>query len=255
VDTSPGFRNIWNFISNSDGSIVIAIDSGESGVTSSHAPKLHRFVIDTTTGMYRKTHSVTAGYTMYSGSGQKAGGTIMGDYVYIRSYNNAVSSVAYRYDLADLANEASMSGATADANWPAMFNDGTYIYMMNNNSTYYKYSVSGTTLTYLSNTGYSYGGSISLTPYCDGTYVYQSSQGKPTTLTKRLLSNNVDQGSTDWSSILKIMTNYGNTNSPRWCGGIVLDGDSSVFNLVTIEKTENSSGANFFAVLTPVTFP
>ena len=111
---------------------------------------LYRFVLDSATKQYKLSWSknVDGG-----GSGQKGlyGCTVLGDYVYFVGYGASIR----RVDKATGTNEVTMtvSGANVYTYEKGLVNDGTYIYMLRGESSAYpiqKFSVSGTTLTFIS---------------------------------------------------------------------------------------------------------
>lgn len=125
---------------NSDGSVLI--------IYSNQSTEIFRYARDTNTGTYYQTHQVNSTI----GSSNFSSVVIVGNYVYIFWDSNTVVS-AYRYDLADLANEAAMTVPSIDtsgANYAiSSWTDGTDIYLAQAkaSTTGYKLSISGTTLT------------------------------------------------------------------------------------------------------------
>lgn len=158
--------------SNSNGSIVISMTNpNASGIAT-----LKRYVKDTFSGQYYITHSVA----FNNGVGVTGSWSIsiLGNYVYLL-YSVSTASYCERFDLADLTNATSMtiSGTTWGGYAGSSFSDGTYIYEFFYNGSITvmnKYSISGTTMTYVSaitytslNDSRSAGGMI-----CDGINVW-----------------------------------------------------------------------------------
>ena len=158
----------YNSISNADGSVLIAFVNTNT---------LKRYARDAYTGIYVETHSVsTTPNTGYTST------TILGNYVYI--FNDSGNTiVCYRYDLADLTNETSItmpSIDTAGANYAvSSWTDGTYVYVMSQKAatTAYKLSLSGTTFsTVTTGTTAATGGNNGSWLF-DGVNIYQFSKG------------------------------------------------------------------------------
>lgn len=121
-------------------------------------------------GQYMMSHQVT-----YASSNDNVIGiTVLGDYIYI-SYNVSGSRNIVRFNASDLTSPTGMSisGTSFSAsNASGCFSDGTYLYFNDSSPTdaRKKFSVSGTTLTYIGNIVYS--SMDGNNAYCDGTYVY-----------------------------------------------------------------------------------
>lgn len=154
--------------SNTDGSVLIVYES---------ANVLKRYTRDTNTGMYYITHKIdpTLSITGLPNNGM----IIIGSYVYV-IYDGGVNFAATRFDLADLANETTMTVPTVTAtgtNGVVAWTDGTYAYWVGSNvgtTTVNKWSVSGTTFSAVT-TGTCLavgGGSQGWTSIYDGTNIY-----------------------------------------------------------------------------------
>lgn len=113
--------------------------------------RVQRFTIDQTTGQLNYTHQ-----TQYSTGNVTAGATagvaILGSYVYISFVNTAGPvTVVRRFDLADLANGTNMTisgtAPSTSSNNKAMYTDGTDLYINSSTTTWYRYTISGTTIT------------------------------------------------------------------------------------------------------------
>ncbi|MBS1516601.1 MAG: hypothetical protein JSS91_00780 [Bacteroidetes bacterium] len=129
----------------------------------------------TDNGIWYRTHSVTLswGGSIYNSV------TILGSYVYVYGLDTSGPTVKVaRFNLADLTSETNMtiSGGsipTADSS-RGIVNDGTAFYISaesGGNGRIKKYTLSGTTLTYVSDIDYTsidYNGGL----YSDGTYLY-----------------------------------------------------------------------------------
>jgi len=119
-------------ISNNDGSVIYSIFVS-SGSSTSY--ELTRHEKDSTTGQYYLTHQTTLN------SNSRSGIALLGSYVY------TIGSSIRRYDIADLANQTTITiSGTATVNAEG-FSDGTFIYVNNSGTSYTQYSISGTTMT------------------------------------------------------------------------------------------------------------
>ena len=98
---------------------------------------------------------------------------VLGSYVYM-SANNGGTQVLKRYDAVTLANETTMtvSGATNNG---FIFTDGTDLYCDTGGGTgqFGRFTVSGTTITFVNNRTYTGWSSAYGNNFCDGTYVYR----------------------------------------------------------------------------------
>lgn len=142
----PTTDRINSFVSNADGSILIAWFN----------QTLIRYRRDTLTGIYGETHRVaTTPQNLPSvESSFNKGLALLGNYVYLFADGGA-NVAAYRYDLSTLANQTAMTFGTAvpatasGAPNPAAFVQNGYIYVANG-GTFHKLSVSGTNFTTVS---------------------------------------------------------------------------------------------------------
>lgn len=158
--------------SSQDGSVIYVISSNNP------TNRFHRFVRDAYTGMYRKTNSV--GMTPSVNSVSSVGVVLLGSFVYV-FFDNGTNMGCYRYNSADLSGETLMTTPTvalAGTQSLIAWTDGVFLYWVSNNNSgsVNKYSVSGTTLTFVSsgtadsslwNNGMNFGGA-----FFDGTNVY-----------------------------------------------------------------------------------
>lgn len=133
-EQAGGFRN---GASNKDGSVFV-LKNNDSTII--------RFQRDSITGQYYITHTGSVTSSAYSTL------TIIGDYIYY-FYDPGNEVVCKRYDLADFGNATTMTMPTYDTSganyYQFAWNDGAYLYLNNDkqSTTYYKLSISGTTLT------------------------------------------------------------------------------------------------------------
>lgn len=157
----------------SDDSIYLAYNAPN---TTYNSLAIFRLEKDLITGNYKKTHSFASAI-----SGSNYWGTpsmtVMGNYLY---YSRSNSDNIYRVDKANLSNETTItySGGSPDSSVKYLFNDGTNIYVYNRTGSYYikKYSVSGSTFTFVSQiTSSSLGGSTGGT-WTDATNFYAAQQ-------------------------------------------------------------------------------
>jgi len=180
---------IFGVGSNPDGSVMVVL---------TEAVALKRFERDKNTGQYIMTHSVSTGLLVQPSNGNNSTAVIVaGDYVYVlQAVGGAEGNHRYRrYDLANLANETTMTGTSSEfgitVSTFGFFDPATNFFYIGNSgsSSMSKYTVSGTAFTD-SGTDVTFAtpntnGSISF----DGTYVYFMSFSAPTvTVTKYTLT-------------------------------------------------------------------
>jgi len=130
--------SLYASAANSDGSVLFLFQSSGN--------ELFRYAKDSNTGMYYQTHRVNTTPT-----GPYSSMVIVGSYLYI--FCDLDPFTCYRYDSATGANETLMTIPSIDVagnNYDSScWTDGTYIYVVvaKANTTAYKLSISGTTLT------------------------------------------------------------------------------------------------------------
>jgi len=160
-------QTIYKGASNQDGSVFVTLTSGST------SRELTRYAKDTKTGYYYMTNETGITPTVNTSSV-----VIVGSYIYI-FYDGGNNTVCYRYLLADLSGETLMTMPnydTSGTNYIQLsWTDGTNIYLTNDkvSTTYYKLSISGTTLTQIA-TGTTMGaaGSTYWFTWFDGTTMY-----------------------------------------------------------------------------------
>lgn len=148
----PAFQQLIPMDNVTDGNLALGSTSNQDGsvliMNMNVTTELFRYARDSVTGQYVYTHNVNA----TAGAGTVSCLQIMGNYVYY-FYDIGNTIACYRYDLADLANETSItmpSIDTAGSNYGTLaWTDGTYMYIKTSkvNTTAYKMSLSGTTFT------------------------------------------------------------------------------------------------------------
>jgi hypothetical protein len=202
---------------NQDGSVLIL----STDITN----ELFRYARDSVTGIYVMTHNVS----VTPGTGATSCIQIMGNYVYL-FYDSGNNISCYRYDLADLTNETSITMPaidTAGSNYGTLaWTDGTYMYIKTSkvNTTAYKMSISGTTFSTVttsatSNTVSTGSGMCSM---FDGTNNYALSWGSSdtaniykgadvymssVTTTAKLITSWVASGNSDGAMLISIDAN------------------------------------------------
>lgn len=167
----PGGSLIPNSVCSKIGDESVVWTASLSG----SALQLNRFEMNSA-GMYIWTHGTVAtvggGPTPATGVGIVA----LGSFVYISYQDAGAAHRVVRFDGADLLNETNMTvsgtNIAASAENRGCFTDGTFLYFYDNtvaNGNRNKYSVSGTTITFVSSIDF---GTNQLGAYCDGTNVF-----------------------------------------------------------------------------------
>lgn len=131
--------------SETDGSVLYAMT-----ITSTSTCQLERFTKDTS-GAYYKTHSVAHNNGgSFNSTTETCGLAVVGSYVYLSYVLAGPTSVIRRFDKADLTNDTSItiSGTDFDtATYAPMYTNGTDLIICNSTTTWYRYTISGTTAT------------------------------------------------------------------------------------------------------------
>jgi hypothetical protein len=174
VNTNDGANNadtvgVASAIGSNSPIFSISLATGGTTLT------IRRFVRDTS-GQYYQSHSTT--YTNGVENAGKASVIVLGDYVYVSGKDSSEGGWRVkRYAIADLTGETTMTisgtGVNSNASMDGSFTDGTDLYFYDNfvaGGARRKYSLSGTTLTFVSSITYT--GNSSLPTYCDGTNVF-----------------------------------------------------------------------------------
>jgi len=156
-----------------DGTLFLAYNAP---ATSNNILIIFRLAKDSVTGNYKMTHSFQSAISGNS-YWHTPSMTVMGDYLY---YSRSNSASIYRVDKATLTNEAeiSYSGGSPASGVKYLFNDGTNIYVYSRTGSYYikKYSVSGTTFTFISQITSSAAGGSTGGTWLDATNFYVAQQ-------------------------------------------------------------------------------
>jgi len=221
---------------------------------------LYRFTLDATTKIAYQTQ-VRVVSALTNSAGAQTFIAVLGSYVYATYRKSSDNTFhLYRYSATDLSGEAEMTisgtAPTSDAAGNSIFSDGTYLYICTYTSPYnvfYKYSVSGTTATYVTSITYtniSHGSSC----WCDGTSVYddQTTSG----VGKWALAGGARTSLTAFLE-LEDIAGYFNSSVGSTCpfaGFIYID--SSVIGLMRYGETKHVGAfINTWAVLVPITKP
>jgi hypothetical protein len=126
--------------SNPTGTVVYSVQQ-----LSSTSLTIQRWTKDAGTGVYSVSHSTTL--TGLSANIAALSCSLAGSYLYvIFTDNSGGNRKVYRYDAADLANVTSMTFSGTSFNIACSFSDGTFLYVQKDADEYYKYSISGTTI-------------------------------------------------------------------------------------------------------------
>lgn len=160
------------FATSQDGLTMFSV----SGPTGNDAVVV-RYAYDAISGMWYKTHSVNinVGGGAYAVSSGSMGVTVIGSYVYVSGTINQPSSFTWRLSSTDLTGGVAMTysgGSPSTAtNYRQSYTDGTKLFICSTTTTWKRYSISGTTLTYEADVTSISGASIYGAVY-NGTYVY-----------------------------------------------------------------------------------
>lgn len=243
IDGVTGSGGWGGTASSSDGSVLIVLISGSND--------LFRYARDSISGTYTLTHAVNT-----TPGGSFANITVLGNYVYLFYDNNTVMG-CYRYDLATMANETSITMPSIDmssTNYSiGCWSDGTFCYVTQSkaSTTTYKLALSGTTFS-TSSTSTTSGWPAPTANLYDGTSVYVS-QNFGTSSTDCTISKltNVD-GTSKTDTIKKLTTFSGSTAD----GAILVNIDSTRMYIGRIETTYNATTSiRAFMILYPITKP
>jgi hypothetical protein len=127
--------------SNSDGSVLIVTFSGTTDA-------LYRFERDAGTGQYLQTHRVTISASGQFNTSTHGSVIVIGSYAYLFSIPASGNIYCYRYDLATLANETTITvPVVAASNYVVAWTDGTNAYIISSSTatTSRTWTLSGTT--------------------------------------------------------------------------------------------------------------
>jgi len=162
-------RGVNTTTSETDGSVFYTVT-----VTGTATCQLERFAKDTS-GAYYKTHSVAHNNGgSFNSTTETFGIAVVGSYVYLSYVLAGTTSVIRRFDKADLTNDTSItiSGTDFDtANYSSMYTNGTDLIICNSTTTWYRYTISGTTATNAA-TVTTLNGISTVAAISDGTNVY-----------------------------------------------------------------------------------
>lgn len=133
--------------------------------------KLSRWALDTVTGAYKRTHTISA--TLGGGGTHPAALVVIGGFLYAFSTNTNI--VSNRYSVTDLTGETAMTVPTVAAANVTAWTDGTSLYIIGSSSatTSRTWSLSGTTFTAVTTATCVSGlNNDSTTSLFDGTNIY-----------------------------------------------------------------------------------
>lgn len=136
------------FTSETDGSVLYSVLRG-----SNTSAFLERWAKDST-GAYYRTHSVshsTPGGVNFTSNTARFGLAVVGSYLYLSYSHSSTTTLVFRFDKADLTNEAAITisgtspaGAT---DYKPMYTNGSDLIICSTTTTWYRYTISGTTIT------------------------------------------------------------------------------------------------------------
>lgn len=136
-----------NATSETDGSVLYTVL-----VTANTTARVQRWAKDSS-GSYYNTHSVTTtvpGGANFSSNTAKMGLAVIGSHLYLCYASSAPASIVRRFDKADLTNDTAMtiSGTDFDnASYCHAYTNGTDLIICDITTTWYRYTISGTTIT------------------------------------------------------------------------------------------------------------
>lgn len=139
-------RGVNTATSETDGSLLFTVN-----IVSNTQAIVERFAKDSS-GAYYKTHSATTtvpAASNFNSNTATMGLVVIGSYVYL-CYRSIVSGVVRRFDKADLTNDTAMTISGTDfnsADYCPAYTNGTDLIICNSMTTWYRYTISGTTIT------------------------------------------------------------------------------------------------------------
>jgi len=149
--TYTGSTTYHKTASSQDGSVFF-----RATLTADTTLNIQRFQ-KTSSGQYILTHQTTLAITTFTYSYALA---VVGNYLYVQMRDNGGGTRrVVRYAIADLSGVTTMTiSGTTYGDGGAMFSDGTDLYIANTvsgaNYSFYRYTISGTTITYVSSITY-----------------------------------------------------------------------------------------------------
>ena len=136
------------FTSETDGSVLYSVLRATNT-----AATLERWAKDSS-GAYYRTHSVshsTPGGVNFTSNTARFGLAVVGSYIYLSYSHSSTTTVVFRFDKADFTNETAITiSGTAPAgttDYKQMYTNGTDLIICSNTTTWYRYTISGTTIT------------------------------------------------------------------------------------------------------------
>lgn len=143
---AAGFARILATTSNTSGSVVFMVYDYSNDTIIIRYERQRG-------GGYLATHKDTINFGFTEDSTYSIGAVVIGSYAYIIGRDNGIAIGVRRYDIANLGNETgcTISGTSVSTTVDKLaYTDGTFIYIFDTGSTWNKYSISGTTLTFVS---------------------------------------------------------------------------------------------------------
>lgn len=249
--------------------VLIVIPATATNNATAQDPATSRLVKDSKTGQYYRSHRKN---TYDGGNIAMKGGTgayscILGSHVYVSIVRSNDTYVLRRVDAANLGNEV---GITFSGTAPTprlvvgggnqIFTNGTDLYIWcDSASVFRRYSISGTTATYVSNT-YAYDGAWH-TYWCDGANVYSLWVGPDSALVKKyLLSSGALLATVDLRDQGPVFSYTSNSAWGVYRGGmgiVPISADMIMVASLEINYAANGSSrhVSFFAKLVPFSKP
>lgn len=134
-------HELSSLTSEADGSVIYVIEGSTVGA----AAYLMRYAMDPVTGVYYKTHEISCTVTNTIPSPLCL--AVCGSYVYA-IWKDSGAIYVKRYNKADLTSETGITISGTQPTTPsAAYSDGTDLYINSSGTTWYRYTISGTTIT------------------------------------------------------------------------------------------------------------
>lgn len=239
--------------SNSDGSVIYTLELLDGG---GNAQTLSRLVRDSVTGMYYRTHNKTSALNGFT-SASIGCIVVVGSFIYVFYINTNI--LCYRYSAADLTGEQSMTVPTLPATGVTAWTDGTFVYLISASTatTSNKWSVSGSTFTFVSSTtcvsGLA-GGSGGYSTTFDGTNIYIFNNTSPAT--SQIIYKLADPNAVGLTSTTTIITGITNVYSSSPSGAIIIPVGTNALYLGVWSLIFNATAAYTCHIhLFPITKP
>lgn len=244
-----------------DDSVLVVVESGAAQLS-----RLTRFAKNAS-GIYVRTHQVSVASVPTKANWTRAYPVIVGDYVYLCYCDNTSVGIVRRFDLADLANETGMtfsgSAFLYAGNQNPAFTDGTSLYVNRGNTnadkSFYRYTISGTTLTNAATVTYAAAGADVDTTVgiaCDGAHVFFAYFSTGTTVA---IGKDTLAGAGVSTTTLGVLGMGYQRTEAGGIGGLGYCADTNIFRAVSAEEhyrgVPGSEAVSHMVVMFPIAKP